>query len=162
MTSVGILGIVIGILLIGIQGGLIRYLIPKFGVQKNIVAGLIFYAIGLFLMAFAAKGWQVYIFMIPYCLGGISGPALQAFITAKVSNKQQGELQGVLASLSSFSIIIGPLILSYIFRYFTAKSSVIYFPGAPYILAGFLMLVSTMLAIKSFKKTNRARSLLPK
>lgn len=156
MTSVGILGLVIGLLLVAIQGGLIRYLIPKFGVQKNIIGGLLFYTLGLFLMAFAARGWQVYVFMIPYCLGGISGPALQSFITEKVSKKQQGELQGVLASINSFSIIVGPLFLSYIFRYFTAKSSLVYFPGAPYIVAGILMLISTWLVTKSFK-THRTR-----
>jgi hypothetical protein len=39
MTSVGILGIFIGVLLIGIQGGLIRYLIPKWGLKKNIIIG---------------------------------------------------------------------------------------------------------------------------
>jgi len=152
LTSFGWLGLTIGLLLAAIQGGLIRYLIPKFGVKKNIIAGLLFYALGLFLMAFATSGWQVYVFMVPYCLGGISGPALQGFISARVSNKQQGELQGVLASLSSFSIIIGPLFLSYIFRYFTIKKSTVYFPGAPYILAGLLMLISILLVIRSFKK----------
>jgi len=152
MTSFGWLGLTIGLLLAAIQGGLIRYLIPRFGVKKNIIAGLLFYALGLFLMAFATSGWQVYVFMIPYCLGGISSPALQGFISARVSNKQQGELQGVLASLSSFSIIIGPLFLSYIFRYFTIKKSAVYFPGAPYILAGLLMLISILLVIQSFKK----------
>ncbi len=152
MHSFGYLGLTIGLLLGAIQGGLIRYLIPKFGAQKNIIAGLLFYALGLFLIAFAAHGWQVYIFMIPYCLGGISGPALQGFITAKVSKKEQGELQGVLASLSSISIIIGPLFLGYIFRYFTVKGSSVYFPGMPYIVAGFLMLISTWLVILNFKK----------
>jgi MFS transporter, DHA1 family, tetracycline resistance protein len=152
MHSVGILGLVIGLLLVGIQGGLIRYLIPKFGLQKNIIAGLFFYTAGLFLLAFAAKGWEVYVFMIPYCLGGISGPALQGFITEKVSQKQQGELQGVIASINSFSIVVGPLFLSYVFRYFTAKSSAVYFPGAPYIVAGVLMLISVWLVIKSFRR----------
>ena len=48
MRSVGYLGIFIGALLIGIQGGLIRYLIPKLGLRKMIIIGLIFYGAGLF------------------------------------------------------------------------------------------------------------------
>lgn len=154
MTSFGYLGLTIGLLLGAIQGGLIRYSIPKFGAKKNIIAGLLFYALGLFLMAFAARGWQVYIFMIPYCLGGISGPALQGFITAKVSQKEQGELQGLLASLSSVSLVLGPLFLGYVFRYFTVKGTSVYFPGMPYIVAGFLMLISTWLVIRNFKRKN--------
>lgn len=154
MHSVGILGIFIGVLLVGIQGGLIRILIPRFGAQKNIIGGLIFYAIGLILIAFATRGWLVYLYMIPYCLGGISGPALQGLITGKVAQNEQGELQGVLNSISSISIIIGPLLMSQVFYHFTKHTAVVYFPGAPYILGALLMLVSVLLVIRSFKKEN--------
>lgn len=152
MTSVGFLGIFIGTLLIGIQGGLIRILIPKYGLKKNIIWGLIFYGVGLTLIAFANRGWLVYVFMIPYCMGGISGPALQSLITSKFEKNEQGELQGGLTLLSSFSLIIGPLLMGYIFKFFTIKGSSVYFPGAPYILAAVLMLISILLVVRSFKK----------
>ena len=150
LHSVGTLGIFIGVILVAIQGGLIRYTIPKFGQKKNIVFGLIFYAIGLILIAFASQGWMVYLFMIPYCLGGISGPALQGLATNKVAKNEQGELQGAITILNSISVIIGPFIFSFIFYHYTDKHSGVYFPGAPYVLAAFLMLISVFLAIKSF------------
>ncbi len=152
LSSIGTLGIFIGVLLVGIQGGLIRYTIPKFGQQKNIVYGLIFYAIGLTLIAFVKQGWMMYLYMIPYCLGGISGPALQAFATDKVAKNEQGELQGAFTTMNSVSVIVGPLLFSYIFYSFTHKFSGYYFPGAPYILAALLMLISTLITFKSFKK----------
>ncbi len=152
MTSVGFLGIFIGTLLIGIQGGLIRILIPKFGLKKNIVWGLILYFVGLTLIGFANRGWLVYVFMVPYCLGGISGPALQSLITSKFEKNEQGELQGGLTLLSSLSLIIGPLLMGYVFKIFTSKNSIIYFPGAPYLLGGVLMLISILLVVRSFKK----------
>lgn len=152
LSSVGTLGITIGVLLVGIQGGLIRWTIPKFGQEKNIVAGLIFYAIGLTLIAFASQGWMMYVFMIPYCLGGISGPALQALVTGKVSKKEQGEMQGAITIINSLSVIVGPLIFGYVFSFFTHKNSTVYFPGGAYLLAAALMLISTFIAIRSFKK----------
>jgi DHA1 family tetracycline resistance protein-like MFS transporter len=152
LGSVGTLGLFIGVLLVGIQGGLIRYTIPKFGQEKNIVAGLIFYAIGLTLIAFASQGWMMYLFMIPYCLGGISGPALQGLVTGKVKKNEQGELQGAITILSSISVIIGPLLFGYVFSYFTHKESIVYFPGGAYLLAAVLMLISTFLVIRSFKR----------
>jgi DHA1 family tetracycline resistance protein-like MFS transporter len=152
LHSVGILGVFIGVLLVVIQGGLIRYLIPKFGLEKNIVAGLLFYTLGLVLIAFVNYGWLMYIYMIPYCLGGISGPALQGLITSKVTPREQGELQGGLTSLSSLSTIIGPLIMSYIFYHFTRKETHSYFPGAPYLFGALLMLISTIMVIRTFKK----------
>ncbi len=152
LSSVGTLGIFIGVILVAIQGGLIRYTIPKFGQAKNIVAGLIFYAIGLTLIAFVSQGWMMYLFMIPYCLGGISGPALQGFATAKVAKNEQGELQGAITILNSISVIIGPLLFSYVFFYFTQKNTSYYFPGAPYLLGALLMLISVFLAVRSFKR----------
>jgi DHA1 family tetracycline resistance protein-like MFS transporter len=153
MTSVGFLGIFIGTLLIGIQGGLIRFLIPKFGLKKNIIWGLIFYGLGLTLIAFANRGWLIYVYMVPYCLGGVSGPALQSLITNKFEKNEQGELQGGLNLLSSVSLIIGPLIMGYTFRFFTHnKNSPVYFPGAPYLLGTVLMLISILLVVRSFKK----------
>lgn len=158
MTSVGILGIFIGTLLIGIQGGLIRYLIPKWGLKKNIIIGLISYTVGLTLIAFASKGWLVYLYMVPYCFGGISGPALQGFITSKFAADEQGELQGGLTLLSSISLIVGPLIMGYAFKSFSHKGSAIYFPGAPYILGALLMLTSVFLVIRSLNRGSLAES----
>lgn len=152
LSSVGTLGIFIGVVLVAIQGGLIRYTIPKFGQAKNIIAGLIFYAIGLTLIAFVSRGWMMYLFMIPYCLGGISGPALQGLATAKVAKNEQGELQGAITILNSISVIIGPLLFSYVFFYFTQKNTSYYFPGAPYLLGALLMLISVFLAVRSFKR----------
>jgi len=153
-ASVGTLGITIGVILVCIQGGLLRYTIPKFGQQKNIIAGLIFYALGLTMVAFASKGWMMYVCVIPYCLGGISGPALQGLASAKVAQNEQGELQGAFAILNSLSLIIGPFVFSYIFFYFTEnRSSSVYFPGAPYLLAAVLMVISTFISIRSFKRT---------
>ena len=152
MHSVSLLALFIGLLLFGIQAGLIRYTIPKFGQQKNIIGGIIFYAIGLTLIAFATQGWMVYLFMIPYCLGGISGPALQGYATNTVAKNEQGELQGAFAILNSISLIVGPLLLSYVFFFFTKSPKTIHFPGAPYLLASILMLISTVIAVRSFKK----------
>ncbi len=152
MHSVSWLALFIGLLLFGIQAGLIRYTIPKFGQQKNIIIGMIFYAIGLTLIAFTTQGWMIYLFMIPYCLGGISGPAMQGYATNKVAKNEQGELQGAITILNSVSVIIGPFIFSFIFYYFTDKhSGLMYFPGAPYLLAAVLMMIATGVAIKTFR-----------
>src|ERR1700744_2513600 len=152
LSSVGTLGIFIGVVLVGIQGFLIRYTIPSFGQERNITARLIFYAIGLTLIAFVNRGWLMYVYMVPYCLGGISGPALQGLATGKVAPNEQGELQGAITILNSISVIVGPLVFSYVFFFFTQKNSAAYFPGAPYLLAAFLMLISTFMAVRSFKK----------
>ena len=126
----------------------VKYLV----VIRTLVIRLIFYALGLLLLAFAAKGWVLYLCVIPYCLGGLSGPAMQGIASEKVAKNEQGELQGAFAILNSISLIIGPLLFGYVFFFFTKKASSVYFPGAPYLLAAVLMLVSTFISIRAFKR----------
>jgi DHA1 family tetracycline resistance protein-like MFS transporter len=158
LPSIGHLGIFIGLLLVGIQGGLIRILIPKYGPKKNIIWGMLFYAVGLILIAFNNLGWVMYLCMVPYCLGGISGPALQGFITNKVSAREQGELQGALTSLVSFTNIIGPVVMTMLFSYFTRKNAPVFFPGAPYLMGAILMLISAFIAARSLKNAKEEDS----
>ena len=147
---------VVGIVYAAVQGGLIRVIIPKFGTERSIWIGLLLYSIGMALFAFATKGWMMFVILIPYCLGGIAGPALQGYMSNHVPANEQGELQGGLTSLASLSAIFGPLTMFAIFRLFTKPDAPFIFPGAHFILGAVLMLLSTILAVLSFKKNKPA------
>ncbi|MCG2613042.1 TCR/Tet family MFS transporter [Terrimonas sp. NA20] len=151
----GMIGVslaIVGLLVGAVQGGLVRVINPKIGNEKSIYLGLFLYSIGLFLFSFASAGWMMFVFLIPYCLGGIAGPSLQAIISGHVSPKEQGELQGTMTSLMSVTMIIGPLLMSYVFSHFTRKDgSAMYFPGAAFFLGAILMLISAALAYRVLK-----------
>ncbi|MBN8697626.1 MAG: TCR/Tet family MFS transporter [Bacteroidetes bacterium] len=145
--SLGVVGILVAI----VQGGLIRTVIPKLGAKKSIFIGLSLMTVGLLLFAFASKGWMMMSFLIPYCLGGIAGPALQGVISNEVPANEQGELQGALTSLMSLTAIVGPLIMNNLFSFCTKPGTAFYFPGAPFALGALLLLIGTLLAIRSLK-----------
>jgi len=145
--SLGVVGLLVAI----VQGGLIRVIIPKIGQKKSVYLGLAFYSLGLLLFAFATQSWMMFVFLIPYCLGGIAGPAIQGIISSEVPANQQGELQGGLTSLISVTSIIGPPLMTNIFAGFTSKDAIIYFPGAPFLLGAILMVVSLILAMRTLK-----------
>ncbi len=140
--SLGVVGLLVG----GVQGGLVRVVNPKIGNEKSVYIGLALYSIGLLLFAFASQSWMMYAFLIPYCLGGISGPALQSIISGNVPPTEQGELQGALTSLISTTSIVGPLLMTNLFAYFTAPSSFVYFPGISFFVGAVLMLLSLVWA----------------
>ena len=94
----------------------------------------------------------MFAFIIPYCLGGIAGPALQGYMSNGVPANEQGELQGGLTSLFSLSAIIGPLVMTWSFYFFTKPGTTIQFPGAPFLIGAILMLVSAILTLNSFRK----------
>jgi MFS transporter, DHA1 family, tetracycline resistance protein len=143
---------VVGLLVAAVQAGLIRVITPKIGNERSIYMGLGLYALGMFLFAFATQSWMMFVFLIPYCLGGIAGPALQATISGHVPPNEQGELQGALTSLMSATSIIGPLLMTNLFAFFTSGGTSFLFPGAPFLLGGLLMLLSSFLAFRSLKR----------
>ena len=122
----------IGLLVALVQGVLIRWINPMLGNEKSIYTGFFMYSLGMLLFAFASESWMMFTFLIPYCLGGIAGPALQAVISIQVPSSEQGEIQGTLTSVMSASAIVGPPLMTGIFYYFTQKDSEIIFAGAPF------------------------------
>ena len=143
----------VGLIVVIVQGGLNRIIIPKIGEKRAISIGLILYAIGFFLFAYANKTWMMYAFMVPFGLGGIAGPALQSLITQQVGPDEQGELQGGLTSLQSVTTILGPLVASNLFAYYTAPNASFYFPGAAFFAAGALVVVGWLIVMKSVPKS---------
>ena len=136
--SLGIVGICVAI----VQGGLTRVVIPRWGEQKSVYIGLIFYMIGFLGFAFAPSGWVILVMIAPFALGGFAGPALQGIISNGVENNQQGELQGALTSLISLTAIIGPPMMTGLFGYFTSEQAPFVLPGAAFVAGSILCAVS--------------------
>ena len=148
---IGISLAVVGVLVSLVQGVLVRFVNPKIGNEKSVYVGLGLYTIGLVLFGLASQSWMMFVFLIPYCLGGISGPGLQAIISGTVPANEQGELQGSLTSIISITSIVGPLVMSNLFAFFTGPIAPFYFPGAPFMLAAVLMLLSCFFAYKALR-----------
>lgn len=141
--SLGFVGIISAV----VQGGLIRMIIPAIGPTRSLFVGLLLYAIGNILFAFATKGWMMFAITVPYCLGGITMPALQGIISNRVPPNAQGELQGAFTSLMSLASIVGPMVMTGLFYAFTNDPGGVYFPGAPLLLGAALTVASILLAV---------------
>jgi DHA1 family tetracycline resistance protein-like MFS transporter len=149
--SLAFVGLVVAI----VQGGLIRIIIPKLGQEKSVYVGLAFYALGFFLFGAATQSWMMYAFMIVYGLGGLTMPALQGIMSNEVPQNEQGELQGGLTSLMSLALIVGPLIMTNVFAYFSSDKAIFYIPGAAMYLGCILTIVSSFLAYNTLVRKKR-------
>jgi MFS transporter, DHA1 family, tetracycline resistance protein len=156
---VGISLAVVGLLVGLVQAVLIRFINPRIGDQRSIYLGLCLYSFGLVLFAFATEGWMMFVFLIPYCLGGIAGPALQSILAGHVPSNEQGELQGALTSLMSLTTIIGPPVMSYLFFFFTKDNAPVHFPGVSFLLGAICMLLSVFIAYYVLSKEKREKAL---
>lgn len=146
--SLAVVGLVVAI----VQGGLIRFVVKWLGQKRTIMIGMSFWVLGLFLFSIASEPWMMFVFIVPYCLGGVAGPTLQGIISNFVPDTMQGQLQGILTSVMSLTAIVGPPIMTYIFYIFTGDNAVIHFPGAPFAAGAVLMLISLIFTFFELKK----------
>ena len=97
------------------QAFLVGPLSRRFGDLGTLMIGVAFDTLAYTLMAFADQSWMGYAIAPLFALGGVAMPALQSLLTSRVSDEQQGQLQGVLASLMSLAGIVGPVLTTALF-----------------------------------------------
>jgi DHA1 family tetracycline resistance protein-like MFS transporter len=146
--SLGVVGIMVAI----VQGGLIRVIVPKLGNRRSIQYGFFLYALGMLLFAIATDGWMMFAFTVVYCLGGISGPALQSEMSLAVPVNEQGELSGGMTGIMSITAIVGPLLMNNMFAVFSGEHAISELPGAPMFLGTFLIVVAAVWVWFVYKK----------
>ncbi len=144
----------IGLLAALVQGGLIRFTIPKLGQEKSLFIGLAMNSLGLLGFAFASADWMLYVVMIINSLSGLSNPSFQGIISSKVPPNEQGELQGGLTSLMSIAAILGQPLMLGLFRIFTKEDAPVYFPGMRFLVGSLLSTISIVLAYRIIYKKN--------
>ncbi|NDC39977.1 MAG: MFS transporter [Chitinophagia bacterium] len=141
-----------------VQGVLIRYTLPRLGEKKSVVIGFSLYAVAMLLFAFAWQAWMMFVFLIPYCMGGIGGPALQGIMSSEVPANEQGELQGAMTGVMCVTSFVGPLLMNNVFAYFTNPKSLLLFPGMPFILGAAMIITAIICALPSLNHYQSAKA----
>ena len=137
----GMVGLSLAIFGVGIaivQGVLMRPILKRIGERNAVIAGLGIDVLAFLALGFVTNGWIALALTPLTALGSIAGPALQGIMSRTADDNQQGELQGLIASINAVATIIAPLVMTQTFWYFTADSAPIYAPGAPFLLSAAL------------------------
>jgi DHA1 family tetracycline resistance protein-like MFS transporter len=156
-AAVGLMMAGVGTAAMIVQGGLIRPITNRFGERNTLLMGLLCGTVGFSVYGIAPEGWI-------FCLGipvmafwGLAGPANQSLMTRHISSSEQGQLQGAIASINGVTGLIGPTLFTQTFAYFIHNESSLSpqhsslstsgeFPGAPFILASFMLLSAAVIA----------------
>lgn len=138
--SLGLFGVTMAV----IQGGLIRPILRVLGERGTVIYGHVFDIMAFLAIAFVTNGFVVLLLTPLAALAGVITPALQGIMSQAVGDDQQGELQGVLSSITALSMILSPLLMTSVFAAFTGASAPIYQPGAPFVVSAILMVVGLL------------------
>lgn len=121
----------VGIMMAFTQGFLIRRLLPKYG-EKNLVKfGALLFGAGMLGIGLSSQVWHLGVAMTMLAIGnGFFNPSVQGLVSLRTSPNQQGEVMGVLQSLSALGRIFGPPIGGFLYGAFL--------PSSPFLFAAVL------------------------
>src|SRR5256714_1943137 len=139
---------VVGICTAVISGGLTGRAVKLLGEKRTLYTGQFFGAAGM-CVAGLARTSLAYLASIPIIsLWNIAMPAAQSMMTHRVSEKEQGELQGAIQSMRSITFIIGPWLFLKVFGWFINPNIPLQVPGAPYYLAAALLFTAMLMSTR--------------
>ena len=163
-----------------VQGGLIRIIIPKIGLFWAGLIGIISAVIAYTTLGSADAGWIIYAAGPFAALAGLYGPALSNMMSSRVSESEQGELQGAIGAAQGLALMIGPLAMTFTFshfgdsankaarqmqgfpenligvsKYYLGMMDIPYVPGSPFLLAAALSLLAAITFVIVTNKADR-------
>jgi MFS transporter, DHA1 family, tetracycline resistance protein len=156
--TIGVSLMIVGICTAVISGGLTGRMVKRFGERRTLYTGQFFGATGMCIAGLARHG-ALYMGSVPIIsLWNMSMPAAQGLMTHRVSEREQGELQGAIGSLRSITFIIGPVLFSQIFSFFIDPKHSFHVPGAPFYVGGALLFTAMLMATRVEQPAFGARS----
>jgi DHA1 family multidrug resistance protein-like MFS transporter len=135
-TQVGSLWMVMGAMLIIVQGALVGVLTEKFGDLKLIKVGLLGGALGFVFVAFAWNYLTTLLALGFFILAlALIGPALNSYIS-NFAGEHQGTVMGLNSAFTSLGKVVGPLWGGYIYD---INLEYPFYSGAATLLIGLLV-----------------------
>ena len=145
-TAVGMTLAGVGACALAVQVALVGRFVARFGERIALLTGVLCGAVGLFIYGWAPTG-ALFCAGIPVmALWGLANPAAQGLMTRRVGPSEQGELQGANSSIMGIASLIGPGMFTQTFALAIGSARSWNIPGAPFLLAGSLLVASALLA----------------
>lgn len=130
-----------------VQALLVGPVIRVLGERRTAIFGLSIEVLTYGFYGFVTSGTWALLALPVAALAGVGGPALQGMMSRATPEDQQGELAGINTSLGALSMILAPLVMTFLFAYFTGPDAPIHLPGAPFLLSATLMVAAVLLFV---------------
>lgn len=140
--EVGLMLAAAGVLDMAVQGALVGPVTKRLGDRKTMFVGLVGGAFGLFAMGIAPTPELFALALIPNALWGLAMPTLQAMMTRRVSDSEQGQLQGANNSVASIAGVGSPLFFGWVYALSIAS-----LPGLSFVIAAAILLAAAAMGV---------------
>ena len=112
-TQVGRLFGLIGVVIVVVQGGVVRRLVPRAGERAVVILGAALMGVGLLLVALAFSPPMLIVGIVVLSVGSaLHSPSISALIS-RLAGQQQGSILGVSQSMGAIGRMVGPVVGTY-------------------------------------------------
>jgi MFS transporter, DHA1 family, tetracycline resistance protein len=143
------MGISLAVLGLGtavVQGGLVGIFTRKLGEFRSALIGLSAGSVGFMGYALSTEPWMLFASVPVACLIGLTMPSIRAILSRQVPANAQGELQGAIAGIVSFTALVTPFTMTHLFSFSMEQMQ---FPGAPFVAAATSLVLGAVLFSRS-------------
>jgi DHA1 family tetracycline resistance protein-like MFS transporter len=135
-----------------VQGGLVGAAVKRLGEVRTAIVGLTVAVCTGLANAFVSDARVLFAVIVAGSLQTMALPALNGLMSRSVPPSAQGELQGCVASLASIANIVGPFVMTQTMAFFTRPDTLVFFPGAAFLVAALVNLMGlVLLACRSMR-----------
>lgn len=136
------------------QGLMVPWLVPRLGERRAILLGLSVSLMSLVAYGLASAPWLLLLVLVVSSLGAVDEPALQSFISQCVRDEEQGTVQGALSTLNSLMGVVGPVVGTHLFSWFSGPEARLELPGAPFFAGALAVFIGLVLAYRTLGRTS--------
>lgn len=122
-----------------VQGVVVGRVTARLGDRRTMVLGLLFGASGLYAMAVAPDAWTFAAALIPNALWALAMPTMMSLMSGRVSEREQGQLQGANNSVASIAGAVSPLFFGWVYGLSAATNA-----GLSFLVSGSILLAAAI------------------
>lgn len=149
--EIGLLLAMAGGLEMAVQGWLVGKVATRLGDRRTMVVGLVLGASGLLAMALAPTALWFALALVPNALWALAMPTMMSLMTARVSEREQGQLQGANNSVASIAGVASPLFFGWVYSLTAATDA-----GMSFVIAAATLLSAAGLGFAVTRAGQRA------
>jgi DHA1 family tetracycline resistance protein-like MFS transporter len=150
--EVGLVLAFVGLLDMAVQGLMTGPVVKRLGERRTMLLGLCGGVVGISCMGLATNGALFVAAMLPNALWGLAMPTLQSLMTARVSEAEQGQLQGAINSLASIAGVLSPLFFGFVYSISVGERAAIPFIGTSFLIAAGVLAAAAVMAVVSERR----------
>jgi MFS transporter, DHA1 family, tetracycline resistance protein len=143
--QVGVLLAAVGALDMVVQGVLVGPVTRRLGDRGTMILGLFGGTLGVAWMGLAPTGFMFCLAMLPNAMWGLAMPTIQSLMTQRVSESEQGQLQGATMSVGAIAGVVSPLFFGAVYSWSLREGADASDAGTAFLIAAVILLVAAVI-----------------